>query len=88
MFSRHTAETWLTALSEANIPGGRINDLTDALATKQAKARQLVSSFSTEDGDVRAVRYPVLAEGLCTNVTPPPKLGEGGDAMLRSWLER
>ena len=88
VFSRHTAETWLTALREANIPGGRINDLTDALATKQAKARQLVSSFSTEDGDVRAVRYPVLAEGLCTNVTPPPKLGEGGDAMLRSWLAR
>ena len=86
VFRRHAVETWLAALREANIPGGRINDVTDALAAKQAEARQLVRSFSTDDGEVRGVRYPVRAEGLCTDVTPPPKLGEGGEALLRKWL--
>lgn len=86
LFRQRTAETWLTALRKVNIPGGRINDVTDALATKQAEERQLVQSFSTEGGQVCAVRYPVRAEGLCTEVTPPPKLGEGGEALLRNWL--
>ena len=58
VFRQHTADFWLTALREVNIPGGRINDVTDALATKQAEERQLVRSFSTEEGQVRAVRYP------------------------------
>uniref|UniRef100_UPI003261CFB8 CoA transferase n=1 Tax=uncultured Planktomarina sp. TaxID=1538529 RepID=UPI003261CFB8 len=88
LFRQRTAETWLTALRKVNIPGGRINDVTDALATKQAEERQLVQSFSTEGGQVCAVRYPVRAEGLCTEVTPPPKLGEGGEALLRNWLAR
>ena len=88
LFRQRTAETWLTALREANIPGGRINDVTTALATRQAEERQLVLSFPTEGGQVRTVRYPVRAEGLCTEVGPPPKLGEGGEVMLEKWSRK
>jgi crotonobetainyl-CoA:carnitine CoA-transferase CaiB-like acyl-CoA transferase len=75
----------MDALDRAKIPAGRINNVTEALASDQARARDLVRTFDTPDGDIRVVRHPVVAPGLFANVIPPPAPGEGGEALLKAW---
>ena len=85
VFREQSADTWMDALDRAKIPAGRINNVTEALTSDQARARDLVRTFDTPDGDIRVVRHPVVAPGLFANVIPPPAPGEGGEALLKAW---
>ena len=85
VFGQQPADTWMDALARTKIPAGRINDVTEALSSDQARARDLVRTFDTPDGEIRVVRHPVQATGLFAEVTPPPAPGEGGEALLNAW---
>lgn len=74
---------WLAVLEQAGVPCGPINRIDEAFAHPQAQFR----GVRTRAGDVEGVRNPIRfgAESL-TSATPPPRLGEHTDTVLRELL--
>lgn len=88
VFRKHPADHWMCVLAATKIPAGRINKVNEALNSDQAAARDLVQTYETDQGIIRVVRHPVVASGLFAETTPPPAMGEGGDALLDRWLSQ
>ncbi len=79
-----SSAAWLTVLGEADVPCGRVNDVLEALASPQAKAREMVVELEHPVlGTIRQVGVPFkLAATPATVRTPPPLLGEQTDEIL------
>jgi crotonobetainyl-CoA:carnitine CoA-transferase CaiB-like acyl-CoA transferase len=82
-FSREIADVWLARLERAGVPAGPLRTVPEALASDEAKARGMVA----ESGGIPMVG-PAAKLGLTPARvgSPPPKLGEHTDEILRGRL--
>lgn len=80
---------WLTALADAGVPAGPINNVQQSFAEPQALHRKLATTVIGNDG----VNIPTVASPLRLELTPPvnrlpvPRLGEHSCQILRDVLE-
>ena len=73
------AHVWLARLEAAGIPGGPINNVTQALSDVQAQHRQMVRTIA----GMPLVGSPVRLDGARADADlPPPRLGEHTDQIL------
>jgi crotonobetainyl-CoA:carnitine CoA-transferase CaiB-like acyl-CoA transferase len=76
------AEEWFSALTEAGVPCGPINDVADAFAL----ADRLGLNAAVEVGGMRQTAHPVrFSTTPAAYQTPPPALDADGGA-IREWL--
>lgn len=83
--TRSRAE-WLAAFREVKVPAGPVQGLGEVFQDPQVLARGMVQAFPGAGEGLRLVANPLLREE--TPEAPPPRLGEGGEAVARRWLER
>ncbi len=83
-----SADEWLARLRKARIPCAPVNDFEQALSDPQVLARDMVIDVPLHNGEVvRMPGNPVKFSGDTSGkVTPPPKLGEHTEAVLRQTL--
>lgn len=88
IFARRPAAEWVDKLLAAGIPAGPINAIPAALSDPHVAARGLVHEIGAQTGEVlRMVGPPVkLAPDPAQVRTPPPRLGEHTDDILRDVL--
>ena len=83
--AEHGTRYWLDQLTGAGVPCGPINDVAAALADPQAAAREAVSELAHPRlGRVRQVRTPFRMDGVETDVSAAPGLGDDTLDVLRS----
>ncbi len=89
VLKRRTAD-WLASLDAAGIPCGPINDIGQAFAEPQAKARGLAIATAHAAGtDAPGVRNPLRMAGLVERYADaPPVLGQHTDGVLRDLLAK
>ena len=87
---KHSTADWLASLDAADIPCGPINDIGQAFAEPQAKARGLAIATAHASGaNAPGVRNPLRMKGLVAECAEaPPVLGQHTDAVLRDLLEK
>ena len=78
----------IDALAEAKVPAGPVNSIDQAFQDPFAKAREVVHSFTREDGDpVPTLAFPAkLSETPADYRLPPPHLGQHTFEVLGDWL--
>jgi crotonobetainyl-CoA:carnitine CoA-transferase CaiB-like acyl-CoA transferase len=83
-FATATTAAWLALLEAAEVPCGPINDLLEAFASPQARAREMVVEVEHPRlGPVRQVGVPFkLAATPASIRSAPPLLGEHADEIL------
>jgi crotonobetainyl-CoA:carnitine CoA-transferase CaiB-like acyl-CoA transferase len=83
-FAARTSAEWLERLDAAEVPCGPINDVAEAFASPQARARGMrVSLEHSRLGRVDQVGIPFTLSGTPAAIrTPPPLLGEQADGIL------
>jgi crotonobetainyl-CoA:carnitine CoA-transferase CaiB-like acyl-CoA transferase len=78
-----TAEA-LGRLGSLDIPCTRVNSLEEALDDPHVTAVASSGASTTQRGDIRAVRSPVVFNGAASPLgRPAPRLGEHGEEILR-----
>jgi len=84
VFSRKSAEEWLTRLCDSDVPAGPIYSVDEALKTPQALARAVIVELEHPSiGKARSIRNPIrMSETPIRYRRPPPILGEHTDAIL------
>jgi crotonobetainyl-CoA:carnitine CoA-transferase CaiB-like acyl-CoA transferase len=85
---RRTRQGWLDELTAARVPCGPILRPDEALAHPQAQALGMVHTVQHPSvGPLSLVGSPLNLQATpVVPATPPPRLGEGGDAVLREVL--
>ena len=82
-FAEQSRVHWLDVLSQAGIPCGPINNISEALAMPQAQAREMVVDFAAQGSPVKALGSPIkLSASPVTYRTPPPRLSEHTDSTF------
>lgn len=83
-FADRTTAAWLTALDEAEIPAGPINDVLTAFASPEAAALGMtVEQDHPAWGVIRQAGVPFALSATPARIrTPPPALGQDTDAIL------
>lgn len=83
LFRAHTSEELLVRMRGTGVPASRVNNVLEALADPQAKARQVVVSYEHPRlGTVREVASPLrLSKDECV-YAPAPGRGEHTEALL------
>jgi crotonobetainyl-CoA:carnitine CoA-transferase CaiB-like acyl-CoA transferase len=86
---RWTRADLVQRLNEVGVPAGQINSVQDVFADPQVRARSLVGTVQSRDGEaIPTVRLPVLMSGLSTPATGPgtaaPRLGQHNH---ETWLK-
>jgi CoA:oxalate CoA-transferase len=81
LLSGDTTERWVARLAPLGVVVAGVETLEDALASEQAKHREMVVSIETVAGPLRAVGNPVKTVGQTTAYGPPPLLGEYNHAL-------
>ena len=82
------AAHWLARLEAAGVPCGPLNDVAQALANPQVRARTMVIETAFPDGSpLMAAGNPVKLSGHADHAVRPkaPALGEHGDAIRREF---
>lgn len=76
---------WLDALTRAGVPCGSVRAIGEVLADPQLEAREMIARFEhAAAGALRALGVPIKLSSTPGAVrTPPPRLGEHTDAILR-----
>jgi crotonobetainyl-CoA:carnitine CoA-transferase CaiB-like acyl-CoA transferase len=83
-FAEDTAGAWVDRLERVGVPVGRVNDVAEALADKQAIERTAVVSYAhPRHGTVRQVASPLHVSGHAPQVAPAPARGEHTVLLLR-----
>ena len=84
VFSRKSAEEWLTRLRDSDVPAGPIYSVDEALKTPQALARAVIVELDHPSmGKARSIRNPIRMSGTPIRYRrPPPILGEHTNAIL------
>ena len=88
IFRQKTSADWLRILAEAEVPCGPINTIDRVFADPQVLARgMLVEMEHPVDGKYRVVGSPMkLSATPVQYKTPPPRLGEHTEEVLRDIL--
>ncbi len=71
VFSRHATDYWLEVLGTSGVPHGPILDVAGAFGQPQVRDGDFLGSMSTPHGETRAMRTPLLIDG----VRPPLRRG-------------
>jgi crotonobetainyl-CoA:carnitine CoA-transferase CaiB-like acyl-CoA transferase len=76
---------WLEALTAAGVPCGSVRSVGEVLADPQLAARDMIAQLDhAAAGAIRALGVPIkLSDTPGVVRTPPPRLGEHTDAVLR-----
>lgn len=88
IIATQSAEHWLTKLSEAGVPAGRVNNVAQALEQEQVIARDSIEILPHSIvGEVKMMRNPMRFSGLNIESTlPPPILGEHTNLVYNELL--
>jgi crotonobetainyl-CoA:carnitine CoA-transferase CaiB-like acyl-CoA transferase len=80
-------QLWIDRLNAAGVPCGSVRNLQELFADPQIQARQMVAGIEHATiGDLRVLGVPVkLSDTPGAVRTPPPRLGEHTDAVLRDF---
>lgn len=82
-----TADEWETYFNGLGIPAGRVRSMQEAVNHEQIMARGLMYEFTDLEG-IQGVKVPVAPfsfdHGGPRIDSPPPKMGEHGEAILAS----
>ena len=83
-----TRDEWIERLSAAGIPCGAVKDLGQVLNDPQLVARDMIEQLShSKVGALKLLGVPIKLSGTPGRVaSPPPRLGEHTDAILREDL--
>ena len=86
----HKKEELLSGMEGLGIPGGPINNLSEAFSSPQAKARDMVVSMpypQAKAGEVKLIGNPIkFSKTPITYNRPPPTCGEHTNEVLDEWL--
>lgn len=86
----HDADHWLAALEAVGVPAGPIQDMGEAFAHPQAKAREMIVEMphaASASGVARLIANPIRYSHTPVSYRyAPPQLGEGQDDALAEWL--
>lgn len=89
IFITRTADTWRQRLEAERLPYAMVNDYAQALGDAQVAHRGLIRELDhPESGAIRVVGPPWTMTGPQAGSTPPPLLGQHGEAVLQEWLNR
>jgi crotonobetainyl-CoA:carnitine CoA-transferase CaiB-like acyl-CoA transferase len=87
VLARQTAEHWEARCNRAGVPAGRVLSVPEVLEQAQVRERKLLRRFEQVAGVGRDVQVPRagfrLADGDPGPTSPPPRLGEHTDEVLR-----
>jgi len=88
IFSKRNVDDWLTDLTKAGLPCGRINSIPEVFAHPQAIAREMtLETEHASAGTVKLPGFPYKFSGTPAAIRkPPPMLGEHTDDVLMSLL--
>jgi crotonobetainyl-CoA:carnitine CoA-transferase CaiB-like acyl-CoA transferase len=87
VFRQETQSVWLGRLHRHSLPAAAVRSTDQALVSAQVQARSLVREFAGgQNGPTRVVFHPVRFEYDLPEPSPPPALGEGGEAVMQRWL--
>jgi crotonobetainyl-CoA:carnitine CoA-transferase CaiB-like acyl-CoA transferase len=77
------------ALAAAGVPAGAINNVAQAMADPQVKARGIDFTMAHPlKPDLRLIASPVrLSRTPASYDLPPPLIGQHTDEVLRDWLD-
>ena len=80
-------DAWLKIFSEAKVPAGPVNSIDDLTRDPELVARGLFYTADTDGRRVPQVGFGIgIDGGNATYRSPPPRLSEHTDAVLRDWL--
>jgi crotonobetainyl-CoA:carnitine CoA-transferase CaiB-like acyl-CoA transferase len=80
-------DEWLRLFMEAKVPAGPVNSVDDLVRDPALLERGLLYTADTDGRRVPQVGFGVGVDGSNASYrTPPPRLGEHTDAVLRDWL--
>jgi crotonobetainyl-CoA:carnitine CoA-transferase CaiB-like acyl-CoA transferase len=86
IIAKRTADEWEEYLQSRHVPAGRVRTLAEALADPQLKARRVLHEQEIP-GATGSITVPLaafkFAHGGPSIETPPPRLGEHTDPVLR-----
>jgi crotonobetainyl-CoA:carnitine CoA-transferase CaiB-like acyl-CoA transferase len=81
------AKDWLEALENVGVPCGPINTTADLLDVEQLRQRGMYLEYDDPDiGRIRVPGAPWRGPGVLEQWTPPPRLGEHTEDVLREVL--
>jgi CoA:oxalate CoA-transferase len=87
IFIQRDAAEWLDILQTAGVPTARVNRMPEVFEDPNVAARQMIQSFPTDDGVMRAVGNAIKIAGRAeTPPAPPPRVGGDTKRILRSIL--
>lgn len=88
IIATQTANEWLTKLSKAGVPAGRVNNIAQALEQDQVVARESVETLKHEvAGEVKMMKNPMRFSNLGIETTlAPPQLGEHTETVYKQLL--
>ena len=87
IFLTRTADEWVAALLEHDIPAGLVNDVTTALNDPQVQARGLVQEIDLLGNVLQLVGHPIGFTATPATVRKsPPTLGKHTEEVLRDLL--
>ncbi len=84
VFRRKGRREWLEILEAADVPGGPINTIADALQSPQVVARQMIREVEVPPGGkARFAGLPIqMLSHASARETPPPRIGEHTVSIL------
>jgi crotonobetainyl-CoA:carnitine CoA-transferase CaiB-like acyl-CoA transferase len=79
---------FLAAMDAAKLPGGKVNEIPEMLQHPQLLHRELVQELARDDGTkVKFIGFPAKFSETPPNYRlPPPRFGEGTNAVLQNLL--
>ncbi|MFQ5519785.1 MAG: CaiB/BaiF CoA transferase family protein [Candidatus Methylomirabilia bacterium] len=80
-------ESWMTRLAEEGVPAGPVHRVDEALASPQARARQMVVEVKGPSGSpLKLLGTPLKFQSAGQEIGPPPTLGQHTEEVLRDLL--
>jgi crotonobetainyl-CoA:carnitine CoA-transferase CaiB-like acyl-CoA transferase len=85
LFATRPRERWVADLAPFDIPFSPVNSLEEAFQDPQMRHRGMLTSVEHPlEGRIPQLGFPIkFSETACSIRTPPPRLGEQTDAVLR-----
>jgi crotonobetainyl-CoA:carnitine CoA-transferase CaiB-like acyl-CoA transferase len=86
LFATRTRDEWVSDLAEIDIPFSPVNGLAEAFNDPQLRYREMLISVDHPiEGRIPQLGFPIkFSDTVCSIRTPPPRLGEHTDAVLRN----
>ncbi len=84
IFQKNTAEHWITEFNKVGVPSVPIQSISQAFTDPQAESRNALWKWGNHESVANALRF--MSRTPATSSTPPPKLGEHTEEIIRDWL--